>query len=105
MKVINYDKAVRDRIPEIIQVAGKECTVEQASAEKFLARLLAKLSEEVAECQEEPCLEELADIVEVVRALTGCLGHSWDELERIRQEKAASRGVFERRLVLKEVRE
>ena len=105
MRVIKYDKAVRDRIPKIIQAAGKECSVQQVSAEEFLDRLLVKLGEEAAECQEKPCLDELADIVEVVRALTGCLGHSWDELERVRREKAASRGAFEQRLVLQEVKE
>lgn len=105
MRTIHYDKAVRDRVPEIIRATGKECSVKQVSAEEFLARLLVKLGEEAAECQEQPCLEELADIVEVVRALTGGLGHSWDELEQVRQEKAASRGAFEQRLVLQEVRE
>lgn len=103
--MIHYDKAVRDRIPEIIQAAGKECAVEQVSAAEFLPRLLVKLGEEAAECQEKPCLEELADIVEVVQALTGYLGHSWGELERVRQAKAASHGAFEQRLILKEVRE
>lgn len=104
MTLIKYDKAIRDRIPEVIQADGKECFVEQVSAEEFLRRLITKLGEEAAECQATPGLEELADIVEVVRAVVGYLGHTWADLEQVRLVKVGERGAFEKRLVLKGVR-
>lgn len=104
MTVIKYDKAVRDRIPEIIAKDGKECTAEQVSEEEFLGRLIVKLGEEAAECQANPGLEELADMVEVIRAVVGYMGHTWAELEQVRAKKAEERGAFETRLVLREVR-
>lgn len=104
MNTIEYDKAIRDRIPEIIKASGKESTVLQVSAQEFLAKLIEKLGEEVAECQANPCLEELADMVEVIKAIVSYMGYSWQELEQVREQKAKARGAFEQRLVLRKVR-
>lgn len=104
MSVIEYDKAIRDRIPEIIKAAGKECDVVQVSEQEFLSKLIEKIGEEAEECQANPSLEELADMVEVIRAIVGLMGHSWEDLEQVREQKAQARGAFEQRLVLKQVR-
>lgn len=100
MTSITYNKAVRDLIPDIIRASGKECTVEQVSPEKWLEMLNQKLGEEVAEYQAEPSLEELADILEVIRAIVSLRGETWEELEKARVEKAERRGGFGERLVL-----
>lgn len=72
--------------------------VEQASEEKFLDRLIIKLGIESAECQANPSLEELADIVEVIRAVVKCVGYTSEEFDRVRTKKAEERGAFEKRL-------
>ena len=104
MTTITYNKAVRDRIPEIIRASGKQCTVEQVSPEQWLELLNQKLGEEVEEYQAEPSLEELADIIEVIRAIVNLRGEAWEQLERVRVGKAEKRGAFEKRLVSKAVR-
>ena len=88
-----YNKLVRDRIPEIIAPDGKTCTVEVLSDSRCLQILDAKLT------------EELADLLEVLRAVVRARGWTWEELEQARREKAAQRGGFEKKLLLKEVRE
>lgn len=100
-----YNKLVRDKIPEIIENSGKTCTVETLPDEKYTAMLDAKLNEELAEYQESKSLEELADLLEVIRAVTVARGYSLEDLERVRAEKAAKRGGFEKRILLKEVYE
>ena len=50
-------------------------------------------------------MEELADLLEVMRAVVKAKGWSWEQLEQARQEKAARRGGFEKKILLKEVRE
>ena len=65
----------------------------------------AKLTEELEEYQESKSLEELADLLEVLRAVVRARGWTWGELEQARREKAAQRGGFEKKLLLKEVRE
>lgn len=101
--IITYNKAVRDRIPEIIRASGKECTVEQVTPEKWLELLNQKLGEEVAEYQEKPSLEELADILEVMRAIVDLRGETWEELERVRVHKAEKLGGFVERTQLRTV--
>lgn len=65
----------------------------------------AKLNEELAEYQESKSLEELADLLEVMQAVVEARGWSWEQLEQVRQEKAAQRGRFEKKILLKEVTE
>jgi len=100
-----YNKLVRDRIPEIIEADGKTCVTETLSDAKYLELLDAKLAEELSEYQESKSLEELADLLEVMRAVVRARGWIWEQLEQVRLEKAALRGRFEKKLLLKEVTE
>jgi len=98
-----YNKLVRDRIPEIIETSGKTCTTEILSDADYLRMIDAKLDEELAEYHSDPNIEELADLLEVIRAAAVARGYSLEELERVRDEKAAKRGGFEKKILLKEV--
>lgn len=103
MSTIKYNKLVRDRIPEIIESNGKKCVYSTLSDEEYLARLDEKLNEELAEYQESKSMEELADLLEVVRAVAAARGSSIEEVEAIRRDKAAKRGGFEKKILLTEV--
>ena len=105
MSIKTYNKLVRDRIPEIIEADGKRCKLETLSDEAYLRLLDRKLDEELAEYQESKSLEELADLLEVIRAVVKARGWTMEELERVRMEKAAERGGFEKKVLLKEVQE
>ena len=101
--VIPYNKLVRDRIPEIIESSGKSCTTEKLSDEDYLRMIDAKLDEELAEYHKDQNIEELADLLEVIRAAAIARGYTIEELERVRAEKATKRGGFAKRILLKEV--
>ena len=105
MKEIRYYKLVRDRIPEMIKASGKTCTTEILSHGEYLRMLDAKRDEELAEYHRDHNIEELADLLEVIRAAAVARGSSVEELEQVRAEKAARRGGFETRILLKEVYE
>ena len=98
-----YNKLVRDKIPEIIELDGKKCVTEMLSHEQYIAALDSKLDEELAEYHSGPCVEELADLLEVIYAVAAARGFGVDKLEQVRAEKAKRRGGFEKRLLLKEV--
>ena len=98
-----YNKLIRDKIPEIIKVAGKQSVVEVMNEEEYIEALDCKLSEELAEYQADKSLEELADLLEVMYAVAKARGYSVEELESVRKEKAEKRGGFEKRLRLKGV--
>ena len=97
MKHIQYNKLVRDRIPEIIESSGKTCTVEILSDEDYLRMVDAKLDEELAEYHKDQNIEELADLLEVIYAATTARGYSIEQLETVRAEKAAKRGAFDKK--------
>ena len=102
---IRYNKLVRDRIPEIIESSGKRCVTEILSDEDYLRMLDAKLDEELTEYHKDQNIEELADLLEVLRATAIARGYSLEDLERVRKDKADKRGGFEKRILLKEVYE
>jgi len=103
MKSKSYNKLIRDRISEVIEADGTTCMTEILSDEQYVEMLDAKLNEELSEYQESKTLEELADLLEVMRSVIRARGWTWEQLEQVRQEKALQRGGFEKKLLLKEV--
>jgi predicted house-cleaning noncanonical NTP pyrophosphatase (MazG superfamily) len=95
-----YHKAIRDKIPEIIEKDGYTCNIENLSDEEFLIQIEKKLSEEVVEYQKDRKPEELADILEVIYRIAKLRGISKEELEKIRIKKLEERGGFEKNLFL-----
>jgi predicted house-cleaning noncanonical NTP pyrophosphatase (MazG superfamily) len=104
-KIYTYNKLVRDRIPEIIEASGKTCVTETLSDEAYLKMLDKKLDEELAEYHKDQNIEELADLLEVIHACAVARGYSVTELDQARGDKAAKRGGFEQKILLKEVTE
>lgn len=104
-----YNKLVRDRIPEIIQQDGKIVTSRILDDAMYLKELNKKMHEELAEYEDaktnEEAMEELADLLELIHAATAVYGGSFDQLEKIRLEKAEKRGSFNERIFLMEVQD
>ena len=98
--MIYYNKAIRDKVPEIIKKDGYSCNVKKLSDEEFLVEIEKKLSEEVVEYQNNKNPEELADILEVVYRIAQLRGISKEELEKIRIKKVEERGSFDKNLFL-----
>ena len=105
MQIKNYNKLVRDRIPEIIEASGAECKTEILSDEKYREMIDAKLDEELAEYHKDQNIEELADLLEVIHAATLARGYTLEELEDVRARKAEKRGGFAKKILLIEVEE
>jgi len=100
---MRYDKLVRDKIPEIIiSKGGKPVTHVVADKEELKTRLISKLYEEVGEFANNWRPEELADIMEVVRALSEIVGSSPELVEFERQKKAQEKGGLSEGIVLDE---
>lgn len=100
-----YYKLVRDRIPEIIHTSGRSCLWDVLSHEEYIRKLDEKLNEELEEYQESKSLEELADLLEVIQAVVKARGWTLTQLEQVKKEKAEERGRFEKRILLREVKE
>lgn len=102
-----YNKLVRDRIPEIIENDGKQCTTKILDNERYIVELKKKVHEELQEYEaassDEEAVEELADILELMHALAKTHGSTIEEVENVRVEKAKKRGGFEEKVFLIEV--
>ncbi|WP_416904445.1 phosphoribosyl-ATP pyrophosphohydrolase [Micromonospora echinospora] len=101
-----YGKLVRDRIPEMITARGQIPRTRVLAEQDLFAALIAKLheeAEEVASAEPEARLGELADVREVLAALTLALGFTEAEVDEAAASKRAARGGFARRLWLDEV--
>ncbi len=105
--MIEYDKLVRDRIPDIIRAAGKTPVVRTiADADEMKRRLIDKLAEEMQEYKESGSVEEIADIMEVLQALTEKVhGLKWEDVREIQGRKWEERGGFDAGIVLVRVEE
>lgn len=102
-----YNKLVRDRIPEIIENDGKQCTTKILDNERYIVELKKKVHEELQEYEaassDKEAVEELADILELMHALAKTHGSTIEEVENVRAEKAKKRGGFEEKVFLIEV--
>ncbi|MFW5736780.1 MAG: phosphoribosyl-ATP pyrophosphohydrolase [Halanaerobium sp.] len=100
---ILYDKLIRDKIPEIIENAGKEYEIHKADQEEYIAKLLLKVEEELAEFKEEPSIAELADLFEVLDAVIDYYDFEREEIKNYQENKRKERGAFKKKLILDKV--
>ena len=99
--MLTYNKLVRDRIPDIIHDSGKYPVVRAVlSDEEYLTLLDEKLREEMLEYQNDHNIEELADLLEVIYAAAAAMGYTAEQLDAVREAKAAERGRFVNRCFL-----
>ena len=96
------EKLIRDKLPDIMRASGLRVFDRVLDDVEFLAALKTKLGEEAAEAvaaaSAEELLGELADVMEVVLALTESEGFTMADLEEARLAKRGERGGFEGRV-------
>lgn len=95
-----FNKLVRDRIPAIIESNGGSCKYRVMDDKEYQKALDAKLTEELQEYLKSGEVEELADLEEVLRAILKAKGVDYEHFEQMRKRKAASRGGFDRKILL-----
>ncbi len=106
--VVEYDKLVRDKIPDLIKRRGERVDVIRLRYEALETALLQKLVEEVFEVQDsksgEELIGEIADVEEVIRGLCLALDLDEAEIELARKEKLKQRGGFRKGVMFKQRR-
>jgi len=99
-------KLVRDRIPEIIEKNEPVKTMVKVLKEKqYIEALLEKMGEETDELalalkETGNISEEMADILEILYAISKAKNIDFSQLEEIRLKKREKRGGFDKRLFL-----
>ncbi|MGA2228900.1 MAG: nucleoside triphosphate pyrophosphohydrolase [Syntrophobacteraceae bacterium] len=103
---VEFNKVVRDKIPDIIVGRGERVETVRLKGNALRFALQQKLVEEAFEALDAKSgvelIGELADIQEVVRALCRTLEVNASDIETERQGKEKRRGGFEKGLMLME---
>lgn len=101
-----YKKLVRDGIPRIIEDDGLRPIIRRLTDDEYESELYKKLAEETAEVAEsDGSLEELADVMEVVRAICKAKGYRIQDVEDARTRKHQKRGGFDEKVFLERITE
>ncbi len=101
-----YNKLVRDNIPKIIEEKGDKAFYRILTDEEYKAELEKKLYEEyqeVVEATGRDRLYELADMIEVIKALAKLEKATIDEVLTLADEKSEKRGAFLEKIFLEKV--
>lgn len=98
-----YNKLVRDRIPELISKSGLEYATVTLSETEYRQALRQKLIEEAKEAataNNTDLVIEIADLLEVIDALLKSYGISQHQITLERDQKRAKKGDFEKKIML-----
>ena len=101
-----YNKLVRDNIPEIIKNNGEIPVTRILTDTEYKLELEKKLYEEyneVLEVSGKDRIEELADMLEIISALSKLENSTLDEVIEISKEKVKKRGAFDKKIYLEKV--
>ena len=96
-----YNKLVRDKIPEIMKQNGAEPVTMRIHPNDFINHLNKKLQEEVNEYLEEGNrVEELVDIATVIMAILEYKGVTFYDFVRMYSKKLENKGGFKDKIFL-----
>ena len=101
---IEFNKLVRDKIPEIIHSHGENVELINLEGEALIEALKHKIVEEAYEVLDsgttDQIIEELADLIEVTDALMHRLKITKSAVDRVKKKKSGSRGAFDKAFML-----
>ena len=103
MKKVYHRKLIRDKIPEIIESKGGEYkirTLQEREFEKELRKKLLEESKEILEAPKKEIINELSDVLEVIKSIALFYKIDFKEVEKYQIKKRKERGGFLKRLFL-----
>ena len=99
-----FNKLVRDNIPNIIENNGEKAITRILSDKEYRVELYKKLleeSQEVINSQDtEDILEELAEVLEVLKSIAELENRNLDDIIEIANQKRLKRGGFSKKIFL-----
>ena len=103
VKKVFHRKLIRDKIPQVIEANGGKYEVRTMGKREFEKELKRKLVEEASELQEtkkEDLVNEMADVLELLKSIAEFYKIDFKLLEEKQIQKRKERGGFRKRLFL-----
>lgn len=107
MALPSEGKLVRDLIPDVVTASGRQPITETISDTDLIDALRHKVVEEVQElfnADSSGRVEEMADVLEVLRGMALAVGVEWEAIEEVARVKRRERGGFEGGIWLREIK-
>ena len=105
MKIVN--KLVRDKVPKILIEKNKKINIKFLHGGDYMISLENKLLEECKEVigaiDAESKLEGLADLLEVIHAVSNFVNISFEDIENVRLKKREKLGGFDSKIFLESI--
>lgn len=102
-----YNKLVRDNIPKIIENNGEKAICRTLNDDEYWQYLLEKDKEELEEVRladtDDEIKKELADKLELIRAMAEVKGFSLNDIINAADKKATTNGAFREKIFLEKV--
>lgn len=101
-----YNKLVRDNIPNIIKSNGEIPITRILDNDEYKKELENKLYEEYQEVlnsSEDDRIEELADMLEIIKALAKLENKTLNDVILVAKQKSKKRGAFDKKIYLEKV--
>lgn len=99
-----FNKLIRDKIPNKIKSNGEKAIIKILNDEEYKCELYKKLLEESQEVINskgtDETLEELADVIEVIKSIAELENRNLDDIIEKANQKRLKRGGFEKRIFL-----
>ncbi len=94
-------KLIRDKIPSLMKEEGKVCNYAAVQNDELYYELLrGKLIEEVNEFLSDGTVEELVDIMTVIKSLYTALGINEKSFEEFYKDKLEKQGSFDNKYMI-----
>lgn len=104
---MSYKKLVRDKIPEIIESNGEIPIIRKLDDVEYKQELEKKLYEEyleVIDASYSNRIEELADMIEVIRYLAKLEDKTLEDVIEVAKEKVEKHGAFDKKIYLEGIK-
>lgn len=101
----NYNKLIRDKIPELIEERGRQVSTKKLSEDEYLQALIDKIVEEINDYRSSENEEEIADIYEVLDCLVELKEYEPMHIDYLRMKKRDAQGSYKDRILLEYVEE
>jgi predicted house-cleaning noncanonical NTP pyrophosphatase (MazG superfamily) len=103
MVKVFHRKLIRDKIPQVIEAAGDKYETRIMDEKEYEKELKKKLMEEAKELNEAPkekILNEMADVLELLKSISDFYKIDFKLVEEKQANKRKERGGFKKRLFL-----
>lgn len=101
LRAFKQNKLWRDKVVDMLEAQGSVIHWQRLEDHKFVQELKTKLLEEaeefVAATDAQPMQQELADVLEVVKAVCVAIGCSYEDIVALQEKKKHERGGFDGR--------